>query len=152
MLRLFDGGEKEAGPADNLRVVTLIDRGLLDARTLDREPLVQAELYETLGSIYERLGKFDQADTLLQSSIEARRSLLPSNSPDIARGVTALARLRSDQARFDEAERMAREGLTVARATLQRTIRRSPMRRRRSAKFSNSEASTTRRSRCCRTP
>jgi serine/threonine protein kinase/tetratricopeptide (TPR) repeat protein len=118
MLRLFDGGEKEAGPADNLRVVTLIDRGLLDARTLDREPLVQAELYETLGAIYERLGKFDQADALLQSSIETRRSLLPSNSPDIARGVTALARLRSDQARFDEAERMAREGLTIARATL----------------------------------
>ena len=118
MLRLFDGGEKEAGPADNLRVVTLIDRGLLDARTLDREPLVQAELYETLGGIYERLGKFDQADTLLQSSIETRRSLLPSNSPDIARGVTALARLRSDQARFDEAERLAREGLAVARATL----------------------------------
>ena len=118
MLRLFDGGEKEAGPADNLRVVTLIDRGLLDARTLDREPLVQAELYETLGGIYERLGKFDQADTLLQSSIETRRSLLPSNSPDIARGVTALARLRSDQARFDEAERLARDGLAVARATL----------------------------------
>jgi len=118
MLRLFDGGEKEAGPADTLRVVTLIDRGLLDARTLDREPLVQSELYETLGGIYERLGKFDQADTLLQSSIDTRRSLLPSNSPDIARGVTALARLRSDQARFDEAERLAREGLAVARATL----------------------------------
>ena len=118
MLRLFDGGEKEAGPADNLRVVTLIDRGVLDARTLDREPLVQAELYETLGGIYERLGKFDQADTLLRASIETRRALLPVNSPEIARGVTALARLRSDQAKFDEAERLAREGLTAARATL----------------------------------
>jgi eukaryotic-like serine/threonine-protein kinase len=118
MLRLFDGGEKEAGPADNLRVVTLIDRGVLDARTLDREPLVQAELYETLGSIYERLGKFDQADTLLRASIETRRALLPVNSPEIARGVTALARLRSDQAKFDEAERLARDGLTAARATL----------------------------------
>jgi len=118
MLRLFDGGEKEAGPADNLRVVTLIDRGVLDARTLDREPLVQAELYQTLGGIYERLGKFDQADKLLQSSIDTRRALLPSNSPEIARGVTALARLRSDQARFDDAERLAREGLDTARATL----------------------------------
>jgi serine/threonine-protein kinase len=118
MLRLFDGGEKEAGPADNLRVVTLIDRGVLDARTLDREPLVQAELYQTLGGIYERLGKFDQADKLLQSSIDTRRALLPSNSPEIARGVTALARLRSDQARFDDAERLAREGLATARATL----------------------------------
>ena len=118
MLRLFDGGEKEAGPADNLRVVTLIDRGVLDARTLDREPLVQAEVYQTLGGIYARLGKFDRADELLSASIDTRRSLLPSNSPDIARGVTALARLRSDQARFDDAERLAREGLATARATL----------------------------------
>ena len=118
MLRLFDGGEREAGPADNLRVVALIDRGVLDARTLDREPLVQAELYETLGRIYGRLGKLDQADKLLQASIDTRRSLLPPNSPDIAKGMTALARLRSDQARYDEAERLAREGLAAARATL----------------------------------
>jgi serine/threonine-protein kinase len=118
MLRLFDGGEKEAGPADNLRVVTLIDRGVLDAHTLDREPLVQADVYQTLGGIYQRLGKFDEADRLLQAAIETRRSLLPANSPDIARGVTALARLRSDQARFDDAERLAREGLATARATL----------------------------------
>ena len=118
MLRLFDGGEKEAGPADNLRVVTLIDRGVLDARTLDREPLVQADVYQTLGGIYERLGKFDEADKLLGTSIETRRALLPSNSPDIAKSVTALARLRSDQARFDDAEKLAREGLATARATL----------------------------------
>ena len=32
--------------------------------------------------------------------------------------MTALARLRSDQAKFDDAERLAREGLTAARATL----------------------------------
>jgi serine/threonine-protein kinase len=64
MLRLFEGGDKEAGPADNLRVVTLIDRGVLDARTLDREPLVQADIYQTLGGIYARLGKLDQAEKL----------------------------------------------------------------------------------------
>jgi eukaryotic-like serine/threonine-protein kinase len=118
MLRLFDGGEKDAGPADNLRVVTLVDRGVLEARTLDREPLVQAELYQTLGGIYERLGKLDQADQLLRASLDARRSRLPANAPDIARGTTALALLRSDQARFDEAERLAREALSSLRATV----------------------------------
>jgi serine/threonine protein kinase/tetratricopeptide (TPR) repeat protein len=117
MLRLFDGGEKDAGPAENLRVVTLIDRGVLEAHTLDREPLVQAELYETLGGIYERLGKLDQADQLLRASLDARRSRLPTNASDIARGTTALALLRSDQARFDEAERLAREALASLRAT-----------------------------------
>jgi serine/threonine protein kinase/tetratricopeptide (TPR) repeat protein len=117
MLRLFDGGEKDAGPADNLRVVTLVDRGVLEARTLDREPLVQAELYQTLGGIYEKLGKLDQADQLLRSSLDARHSRLPSNAPDVVRGTMALALLRSDQARFDEAERLAREALNSLRST-----------------------------------
>ncbi len=118
MLKLFDGGDKDAGPADNLRVVTLVDRGVLEARALDREPLVQAELYQTLGGIYEKLGKFDQADTLLQASLDTRRSLLAAGAPDVSRGETALALLRSDQARFDDAERLAREALASARATL----------------------------------
>ena len=152
MLRLFDGGEKEAGPADNLRVVTLIDRGVLDARTLDREPLVQAELYQTLGGIYERLGKFDQADTLLRASIETRRALLPVNSPDIARGVTALARLRSDQAKFDEAERLAREGLTAARATLRADDPQVADATAAVGEILEQRGDTTRRLPCCRRP
>jgi eukaryotic-like serine/threonine-protein kinase len=118
MLRLFDGGEKDAGPADNLRVVTLVDRGVLEAQALDREPLVQAELYQTLGSIYQKLGKFDQADKLLLESLDTRRSHLASDAPDVARGLTALALLRSDQARFDDAERLAREALASAQSTL----------------------------------
>ncbi len=118
MLRLFDGGEKEAGPADNLRVVTIVDRGVLEARTLDREPLVQGELYQTLGSVYEKLGKLDRAETLLRASLDTRRSHESSKTPDVIRGTTALALLRSDQARFDEAERLAREALAAARSTL----------------------------------
>src|SRR5262249_36401308 len=118
MLRLFDGGDKDAGPADQLRVVTLVDRGLQEARALDREPLVQAELYQTLGGIYEKLGKFDQADTLLRKSLDARKASLPATSADIVRGTTALALLRSDQARFDDAERLAQDALQSARAVL----------------------------------
>ena len=62
MLDLFGGGDKEAGPAQELRVVTLIDRGVQEARTLNTEPEVQAELYLTLGGMYEKLGKFDRAE------------------------------------------------------------------------------------------
>jgi serine/threonine-protein kinase len=42
-LDLFEGGDKAAGPAESLRVTTLLDRGLREARTLDAEPTVQAE-------------------------------------------------------------------------------------------------------------
>ena len=118
MLRLFDGGQRDAGPADDLRVVTIVDRGLQDAQMLNREPLVQAELYYTLGGIYQKLGKLDQADRLLRTSIETRRALLGADAPDVARGTTALARLRSDQARFEEAETLAREALASLRGSV----------------------------------
>src|SRR2546426_2239899 len=55
MLNLFQGGDEAVGPADSLRVVTLVDRGVLDARNLDGEPAVQAELCETRGSLYQKL-------------------------------------------------------------------------------------------------
>lgn len=118
MLNLFDGGQKEAGPADDLRVVTMVDRGVVEARALDREPLVQAELYQTLGNIYRKLGKFERADTLLQSSLEMRRAMPTSNAADVVKGLVALGALRSDQARLDEAERLALDALNTARRTL----------------------------------
>ena len=68
MLNLFGGGDQGAGPAEELRVVTLIDRGAEEARTLDKEPEVQADLYLTLGDMYEKLGKFDRADSLIESA------------------------------------------------------------------------------------
>jgi serine/threonine protein kinase/Flp pilus assembly protein TadD len=121
MLNLFDGDEKDAGPAEDLRVLTLLDRGMSQARSLNREPLVQAELYQTVGGLYQKLGKLDQADTLLQASLETRRSLLGSGSADVVKAQVALASLRADQARFDEAEAFARDALSTARATLRAT-------------------------------
>jgi serine/threonine-protein kinase len=116
MLNLFDGGEREAGPAVDLRVLTIVDRGLLQARALDREPRVQADLFETLGGIYRKLGKFDRAETLLQQSLDGRRRLVPGQPAEEVKGLVAMAQLRSDQAKFDEAERLAHEAVDRARA------------------------------------
>jgi serine/threonine-protein kinase len=118
MLNLFEGGDRQAGPADNLRVVTLIDRGVQEARALSGDPAVQAELYETLGNIYRKLGNFGEADTLLRSALDQRRSLLGEGHADVAESTVALGLLRTDQAKFDEAERLVRDGLTQIKRVL----------------------------------
>jgi len=118
MLTLFEGGDKTAGPADDLRAVTLLDRGVQNARTLNGEPAVQAELYQTLGSIYEKLGKFDRADPLLQSSLERHKAVGGPDSADVANDMVALGRLRLEQSQLPEAERLVRDGLTMARRHL----------------------------------
>jgi len=118
MTNLFQGGDEAAGPADSLRVVTLLDRGVQDAQSLNAEPVVQAELYETLGGIYQKLGKLDQANTLLRSALESRKSHSGADSLEVAQTLVAIGQLRSDQARLDEAERFTQQGLEMARRHL----------------------------------
>ena len=113
MLNLFDGGDKTVGPAGSLPAVALLDRGVQNARTLNGEPAVQAELYQTLGNMYQKLGKYDQADSLLRSSLDRRKSIAGSDSPDVADSLVALGALRLDQGQLAEAERLVREGLAI---------------------------------------
>jgi serine/threonine protein kinase/tetratricopeptide (TPR) repeat protein len=118
MLNLFQGGDEEAGPAESLRVVTLIDRGVQEAGSLVGEPGVQAELLATLGGIYQQLGDLDRADSLLTAARAPRAALHGPDHPDVAESDVALGLLRSDQARFDDAEHLVRHGLTQSRKEL----------------------------------
>jgi serine/threonine-protein kinase len=115
MLNLFQGGDEAAGPADSLRVVTLLDRGVQEAKSLDTEPAVQAELYRTLGGIYEKLGKFDQAESLLQTALKERQAIFGPDSREAAESTVDLATLRDYQARLPEAEQLATDGLGMTR-------------------------------------
>jgi serine/threonine-protein kinase len=119
MLDLFQGNEDEAvGPADSLRVVTLVDRGVQQARSLDVEPAVQAELFETLGSLYRSLGKLGPADSLLRTALAGRRALYGPSHPSVASSLVALGELRIAQAEYDSAEALMRNALDIARRTL----------------------------------
>jgi serine/threonine-protein kinase len=120
-LDLFDGGDKIVGPADTLRVISLVDRGLAEARSLDAEPATQAELFLTLGGIYQKLGKLARADSLIALSVERRRTLLGPSHPDVAAALVAHGEVRIDEARFEDAERLIREGFEMAKRTLPAT-------------------------------
>jgi eukaryotic-like serine/threonine-protein kinase len=118
MMQIFAGGEHDAAPASDLRVVTLVDRGVQEARSLAGEPAVQAELFYTLGTIYQRLGSHDQADALLRLALDRRRAVLGAEHADVAESMVALGLLRVDQAKLEEAERLVRQGLAHSERTL----------------------------------
>ena len=98
--------------------MTLLDRGRQQAQSLSSDPEAQAELYETLGTLYENLGKFDQADSMLNSALANRESLFGHDSPQAAETLVALAMLRDDQARLIESEKTIREALAIERRHL----------------------------------
>ena len=115
MLGLFQGGDDAVGPAESLRVVTLLDRGVEESRNLDRDPAVRAELLHTLGDLYQKVGNLSRAETLLTTALEERRALRAGHETDVARSLVALGLLRAEEARYDDAERLIREGLDLAR-------------------------------------
>jgi len=114
VLNLFTGGDEAAAPSDSLRVVALLERGAREAAVLDAEPAVQAELFATLGSIYQQLGDYGKADTLLSRALDRRRGIHGAGAIEVASSEIDLGLLRSDQARYDEAERLIRSGLETA--------------------------------------
>jgi serine/threonine-protein kinase len=118
MANLFQGGDAAAGPSDSLRVITIVDRGVQEAKTLKSDPKVQAELYQNLGGIYQKLGKFEAADSLLSSALEQRKSVFGADSAEVAESITALGLLRSDQARLEDAQQLVSQGLAMAKRHL----------------------------------
>jgi serine/threonine-protein kinase len=121
MLNLFEGGDQAVGPSDSMRVITLVDRGALEAKTLNSDPKIQAELYQNLGDIYEKLGKFEQADALLQTALARHQSIYGAASPETAEALLELGLLRDAQGKFDDAERYVRQALAIDRQKLSPT-------------------------------
>ncbi len=118
MMNLFQGGDEAAGPATDMKVITMVDHGVQQAQALSADPRVQADLYETLGSIYQKLGKFDRADSLLQQALNQRKLLFGEDSLEVARSMVALGKLRSDQAQYEQAEKLIRQGLDIEKRHL----------------------------------
>jgi serine/threonine protein kinase len=111
MTDLFAGGDSEAGPADTLRVVSLLARGRQEAGVLAEEPQVQAELFATLGGIHRSMGDLALADSLLTLAVERRRRSAPGT--DYGRSLVDLGLLRVDQSRLAEADSLVRAGRDV---------------------------------------
>ena len=118
MLNLFEGGDDIVGPEQDLQVTTLIERGVREARVLDGEPAIQAELYQTLGEVYRRMSRFDRAEELLQVALAQRRELVGDDHPDVAETLMTLGLVSNDRGELEEAERLTREALEIVRTRL----------------------------------
>ncbi len=110
MIDLFQGGDAEQGPARDLTVLSVVERGALETAALDSEPEVQADLYATLGSILGRLGEYERSEDLLTRALDRQRALHGFAHPSVGESLGLLGRLREEQRRVDEAVQLTREG------------------------------------------
>jgi tetratricopeptide (TPR) repeat protein len=118
VLGLFDGGERGGAPPADLRVVSLLERGVQEARGLRGDSRAQTEMFLTLGRVYQELGDLESADRLLTDALEQRLAQPGDQPADLVTSLVALSELRLDQARLEEAQRLAEDAIERARRTL----------------------------------
>ncbi len=116
MNNLLQGGDQDAGPEADLPVTAMVDRGVQLAGTLHNQPLIQADLYQTLGTLSQKLGRLDQAESLLQKALKDRESLQDEDPAGIASAQTALGLVYADEGKTRAAEQLVRQSLDAIRS------------------------------------
>ena len=91
---------------------------VLDGGNLEDQPLVEANVRNTIGTTLRSLARYADAEPNLRKSLELRRAVLPAGHPDIALSLNHLAQLLLDENRLAEAEPLIRETLEIDRASL----------------------------------
>ncbi len=94
-------------------------RGLLDAgrrrleHDLEEVPEVRAQLLNTLGQVYDRLGHTGAAGETLDAALEILRQIHPGDHPDVAQVLNDLAVRAYRQGDYPRSERFIRECIAM---------------------------------------
>jgi non-specific serine/threonine protein kinase/serine/threonine-protein kinase len=114
MIGLFEVTDPGQARGNSVTAREILDRGVEQVRTeLDDQPVVQARLMHTMGTVYVQLGLYPEAQELLEKALELRRTELGPDSPEAATtllnlGMVQRRRVEREQARvsYEEALRI----------------------------------------------
>ncbi len=122
LVGLFKVSDPSEARGNSITAREILDRGAASIRTeLTAQPLVQAQMMQTMGVVYRELGLFAQSQPLLESSLAIRQQRLQAVDPELQSSKLELARLAQQQGRFAVAESLYRATLAVREGSSSRT-------------------------------
>ncbi len=113
MTSLFEGEDVTNGPSKDLKVVEILAAGVKRARQFDRDPLLQGDLYRTLGDVYSTLGEQGKARPLLEMALQRFQSVTGKESEQDADTLCLLGNLEDDEGHYANAELTLRNVLRL---------------------------------------
>jgi serine/threonine protein kinase/tetratricopeptide (TPR) repeat protein len=109
LFKVSDPGEARG---NSVTAREILDRGADQIHTgLVGQPLVQAQMLGTIGTVYRELGLYAQAQPLLEEALATRRRLLAPDDSLVQASTLELARLTQQQGRFAVAESLYHQTL-----------------------------------------
>lgn len=107
LMGLFEANDPSEARGDTVTALELLERGVGRVEELAGQPVVQARMLDVIGQVYRRLGRYREAQPLLERAVAQWRYL---NEPgELARSLSHLGLLRIDQGQFAEAEMLLQE-------------------------------------------
>jgi serine/threonine protein kinase len=114
---------KQADPyhtqGERLTAREILDRGAHRvSHDFQSQPEVQAAVMDAIGEVDLGLGRYDEAEPLLERSLALRRRIYGPESLEVARSLELLGRLKAERSDNAAAERLLRQSLTLKRRLL----------------------------------
>jgi tetratricopeptide (TPR) repeat protein len=105
LVNLFDASTPDRSFGETITARTLLDLGArrVDGDAID-DPLVRARLLSTLASAHGKLGLFEEAVELERNAVQATRSAVSQEGPELARELTRLAEIQRSAGKSAEAD------------------------------------------------
>ncbi|MET0984085.1 MAG: toll/interleukin-1 receptor domain-containing protein [Steroidobacteraceae bacterium] len=112
LFRISDPGEARG---NTVTAREMLDKGAARIQTeLVNQPAVQATLMDTVGTVYMRLGLYNQAQPLLEHALQRRRALLAPSANALKASLNNVGELQRLRADYAASEKTYREALRAA--------------------------------------
>ncbi|MEN6560477.1 MAG: serine/threonine-protein kinase [Acidobacteriota bacterium] len=111
LFKVSDPGEARG---NSVTAREILDKGAARiAADLQGQPLVQGRLMSTMGTVYDSLGLYAPARTLLEQALETRRKALGPDDPDVAGTLSQLGTVLWHKGDFARAETFMKQALAI---------------------------------------
>ena len=116
MFKVSNPGEERG---NQITAREILDKASGNIQTgLQQDPEMQAQMMIGMGKVYDNLGLYPQADSLLRHATDIRRSMLGAENLDTAASMLALAWTFGHEGRYPEAEALQRQVLEIQKRKL----------------------------------
>jgi serine/threonine-protein kinase len=118
VMGLFETSDPAETAGDTLTAQQLVHRAAAHAERLRGQPLVQAQMLEITGRLYQSLGQYNETYNVLERALAIRRSMKDHDAIDVANTLGQLAEVQLRLGHYVAADSAAREALSIQQHAL----------------------------------
>lgn len=119
LVGLFEVSDPSEARGKTITAREILDEGAEKiTEELKDQPVIQARLMDTMGTIYQSLGLYDSATPLLETALKIRKQKLGNEHPDLATSLNDLAGVLYYKGDYEKAEPLFRDALAMRRKLL----------------------------------